>query len=142
MAEGGDDGKRRCVLDVVGAQGLQSYLKGALGAARAEAGRARVRRYVLPRLDELECANMSRTSSSAPICRRPTDEALHSMNKHEALHPMNKSLDEVLQTRPFMEALRHAGLCRLLAGAQRNILAHSRQKGQNNSWLPPPPLHP
>ena len=36
MAEGGDDGKRRCVLDVVGAQGLQSYLKGALGAARAE----------------------------------------------------------------------------------------------------------
>lgn len=35
MAEGGDDGKRRCVLDVVGAQGLQSYLKGVLGAARA-----------------------------------------------------------------------------------------------------------
>ena len=67
--------------------------------------------------------------------------ALHPMNKHEA-HPMNKSLDEVLQTRPCMEALRHAGLCRLLAGAQRNILAHSRQKGQNNSWLPPPPLHP
>ena len=68
--------------------------------------------------------------------------AMHSMNKHEALHPMNKSLDEVLQTRPCLEALRHAGLCRLLAGAQRNILAHSRQKGQNNSWLPPPPLHP
>ena len=40
MAEGGDDGKRRCVLDVVGAQGLQSYLKGALGAARAEAAAA------------------------------------------------------------------------------------------------------
>ena len=56
MAEGGDDGKRRCVLDVVGAQGLQSYLKGALGAARAEAGRARVRQYVE---DELECADMS-----------------------------------------------------------------------------------
>ena len=40
MAEGGDDGKRRCVLDVVGAQGLQSYLKGVLGAARAEAAAA------------------------------------------------------------------------------------------------------
>jgi hypothetical protein len=38
-----------------------------------------------------------------------------------------------LQTRPCMETLRHAGLCRLLAG---------RQIGQNNSWLPPPPLHP
>ena len=54
--------------------------------------------------------------------------AMHSMNKHEALHPMNKSLDEVLQTRPCLEALRHAGLCRLLAGAQRNILAHSQAK--------------
>ena len=40
MAEGGDDGKRRCVLDVASAQGLQSYLKGALGAARAEAAAA------------------------------------------------------------------------------------------------------
>ena len=28
---------------------------------------------------------------------------------------MKKSLDEVLQTRPCLEALRHAGLCRLLA---------------------------
>jgi hypothetical protein len=35
MAEGGDDGKRRCVLDVVGAQGLQSYLKGACAEAAA-----------------------------------------------------------------------------------------------------------
>ena len=54
--------------------------------------------------------------------------ALHPMNKHEALHTMNKSLDEVLQTRPCLEALRHAGLCRLLAGVQRNILAHSQAK--------------
>jgi hypothetical protein len=40
MAEGGDDGKRRRVLDVLGAPGLQTYLKGALGAARAEAAAA------------------------------------------------------------------------------------------------------
>jgi hypothetical protein len=40
MFEGGDDGRRRCVLDVVGAQGLQTYLKGELGVARAEAAAA------------------------------------------------------------------------------------------------------
>ena len=69
--------------------------------------------------------------------------AMHSMNKHEALHPMNKSLDEVLQTRPCLEALRHAGLCRLLAGAQRNILAHSQAK-RTKQFLaaPPPPFTP
>ena len=67
--------------------------------------------------------------------------ALHPMNKHEA-HPMNKSLDEVLQTRPCMEALRHAGLCRLLAGAQRNILAHSQAKRTKQFLAAPPPLHP
>ena len=68
--------------------------------------------------------------------------AMHSMNKHEALHPMNKSLDEVLQTRPCLEALRHAGLCRLLAGAQRNILAHSQAKRTKQFLAAPPPLHP
>ena len=68
--------------------------------------------------------------------------AMHSMNKHEALHPMNKSLDEVLQTRPCLEALRHAGLCRLLAARNATSWHTHRQKGQNNSWLPPPPLHP
>ena len=69
--------------------------------------------------------------------------AMHSMNKHEALHPMNKSLDEVLQTRPCLEALRHAGLCRLLAGAQRNILAHSQAK-RTKQFLaaPAPPFTP